>query len=130
MFQIRCRHTTRDFVEQSSGIKKFSYKFLLKLSYDCLVFPLQTCNKKMDMLHFRDAVIDGMIEQNDREVLPAEKRMPIHRHHLGKNERPARNNRKKWRSCYENIQKGEGSVIAMCIECFNEKAFLNTFSTN
>ena len=67
------------------------------------------------MLHFRDAVIDGMIEQNqqnDGEVLPAERRMPMHRYHLGKYERPARNNRKKCRSCYENIQK-EGSVIAL-----------------
>ena len=68
------------------------------------------------MLHFRDAVIDGMIEQNeqnDGKVLPVERRMPMHRHHLGKNERPARNKRKKCRSCYENIQKGEGSVIAL-----------------
>ena len=41
---------------------------------------------------------DGMIEQNeqnDGEVLPVERRMPMHRHHLGKNERPARKNRKK-----------------------------------
>ena len=33
----------------------------------------------MDMLHFQDAVIDGMIEQNeqnDGEVLPVERRMP------------------------------------------------------
>ena len=70
----------------------------------------------MDMLHFRDAVIDGIIEQNeqnDGEVLPVEKRMPIHRFHLGKDERPARNNRKKCRSCYENIQKKEGPVIAL-----------------
>ena len=106
----------------------------------------------MNMMHFRDAVIDGMIEQNeqnDGEVLPAERRMSMHRHHLGKDERPARNNRKKCRSCYENIQKEEGSVIArksqsesqhivktvkenqaMCIECFNKKAFRNTFATN
>ena len=68
----------------------------------------------MDMLHFRDAVIDGMIEQseqNDGEVLSVERRMPKHIHHLGKNERPARNNRKKWRSCYENIQKGKDPLL-------------------
>ena len=70
----------------------------------------------MDMLHFQDAVIDGMIEQNeqnDGEVLPVERRMPMHRHHLGKDERPVCNNRKKCRFCYENIQKEEGSVIAL-----------------
>ena len=68
------------------------------------------------MLHFRDAVIDGVIEQNeqnDAEVLPAERKMTMPRHHLGKDERPARNSRKKCRSCYENIQKEEGSVIAL-----------------
>ena len=70
----------------------------------------------MDMMHFRDAVIDGMIEQNeqnDGEVLPVERRMPVHRYHLGKDERLARNNRKKCRSCYESIQKEEESVIAL-----------------
>ena len=33
----------------------------------------------MDMLHFRDAVIDGVIEQNEKndgKVLPVERRMP------------------------------------------------------
>ena len=106
----------------------------------------------MDMLHFQDAVIDGMIAQNEQnggEVLPVKRRMPMHRHHLRKDERPARNNRKKRRSYYENIQKEEGSVIAlksqsesqhivktvkkkqaMCIKCLNKKTFLNTFATN
>ena len=99
----------------------------------------------MDMLHFQDAVIDGMIEQNeqnDGEVLPVKRRMPMHRHHLRKDERPARNNRKKTqvllrkyserrriRYCTkkpkrvttycENCKKKQ----AMCIKCLNKKPF-------
>ena len=110
-------------------------------------FHSKIARRKMDMLHFRDAIIDGMIEQNEQnhgeEVLPTiERKMPTHRHHLEKQEGQARNSRKICRSCYENIQKEERSVTArkkakrvttycencegkpaMCLDCFNKKHF-------
>ena len=73
----------------------------------------------------------------------------MHQHHLEKDERQARNNRKKCRFCYENIQKEEGYVTALksqsesqrivkivkknrlcALNAATKKTFLKTFATN
>ena len=100
--------------------------------------------RKVDILNFRDAVIDEMTKQanksHEEETLPVKARkVPLQRHHLGKHDGPARKMRKRCKNCYDNIKRSEGTEVArkrakrvstfceecedkpsLCLDCFNK----------
>ena len=117
MHQIKCCRTTRASAKQSCGTNRFLKIILESAIVNAWSVHSRLNGKKMNMLLFRNAVIDEMTKQSERknnkneEILPAPfRRVPKQKHQLGKYDGQALKVRKRCKNRYETLKRCEAEV--------------------